>query len=49
MSLVLINFGLDELSNPRLRSSRRDRRIGRRAWRPADPTPVLREPGEVGR
>ena len=41
MSLVLINFGLDELSNPRLRSSRSMRRLGRRAWRPADPTPVV--------
>ncbi len=43
MSLVLINFGLDELSNPRLRSSRVMNRIGRRSWRPADPTPVIRE------
>jgi peptide/nickel transport system permease protein len=43
MSLVLLNFGLDELGNPRLRSSARAARIGRRAWRPADPTPVLRE------
>lgn len=43
MSLVLINFGLDELSNPRLRAARGLRRIGRRAWRPADPTPVLRD------
>jgi len=43
MSLVLINFGLDELSNPRLRTSRSARRLGRRAWRPADPTPVLRD------
>jgi peptide/nickel transport system permease protein len=42
MSLVLINFGLDELSNPRLRAARGLKRIGRRAWRPADPTPVLR-------
>ncbi|MDE3132104.1 MAG: ABC transporter permease [Acidobacteriota bacterium] len=41
MSLVLINFGLDELSNPRLRSSRSVRRLARRAWRPADPTPVM--------
>ncbi|MGH2872596.1 MAG: ABC transporter permease [Solirubrobacteraceae bacterium] len=41
MSLVLINFGLDELSNPRLRAARGLSRIGRRAWRPADPTPVL--------
>jgi peptide/nickel transport system permease protein len=43
MSLVLINFGLDELSNPRLRSSRSLRRLGRRLWRPADPTPVVRD------
>jgi peptide/nickel transport system permease protein len=42
MSLVLINFGLDELANPRLRSDRLQRRIGKRAWRPADPTPVVR-------
>ena len=43
MSLVLLNFGLDELGNPRLRddrSRRRDRRP--RAWRPTDPTPVMR-------
>lgn len=43
MSLVLINFGLDELSNPRLRAARGLSRIGRRVWRPADPTPVLRD------
>jgi peptide/nickel transport system permease protein len=41
MSLVLLNFGLDELGNPRLRAGRA-LRIGRRAWRPSDPTPVLR-------
>ncbi|MDE3132830.1 MAG: ABC transporter permease [Acidobacteriota bacterium] len=41
MSLVLINFGIDELSNPRLRSSRSARRLGRRVWRPADSTPVI--------
>ena len=41
MSLVLVNFGLDELGNPRLRSAGA-LRIGRRVWRPADPTPVLR-------
>jgi peptide/nickel transport system permease protein len=48
-SLVLLNFGLDELGNPRLRPvDRRLRRIGGRAWRPADPTPVLtRETGHV--
>jgi peptide/nickel transport system permease protein len=52
MSLVLLNFGLDELGNPRLRDSspRRGARRGRgparqrrRAWRPSDPTPVERE------
>jgi peptide/nickel transport system permease protein len=43
MSLVLLNFGLDEFGNPRLRAAAKDLRIGRRAWRPADPTPVLRE------
>jgi peptide/nickel transport system permease protein len=41
MSLVLLNFGLDELGNPRLRMA--GRRTGRRSWRPSDPTPVLRE------
>jgi peptide/nickel transport system permease protein len=43
MSLVLINFGLDELSNPRLRASASLLRVGRRSWRPTDPTPVVRE------
>ena len=43
MSLVLLNFGLDELGNPRLRSIRPGRR-GRRSWRPADPTPVQEPP-----
>jgi peptide/nickel transport system permease protein len=42
MSLVLLNFGLDELGNPRLRSASRSARIGRRTWRPSDPTPVER-------
>jgi peptide/nickel transport system permease protein len=41
MSLVLLNFGLDELSNPGLRAARA-LRIGGRRWRPTDPTPVLR-------
>jgi peptide/nickel transport system permease protein len=42
--LVLFNFGLDELGNPRLRRSARLRRSGQRAgaWRPTDPTPVQR-------
>ena len=42
MSLVLLNFGLDELGNPRLRAGTAQR-IGRRTWRPSDPTPVVRE------
>lgn len=44
MSLVLLNFGLDELGNPRLRYSAGPRKaLGRRRAGPADPTPVLRE------
>jgi peptide/nickel transport system permease protein len=42
MSLVLLNFGLDELGNPRLRTGT-GRRVGRKTWRPSDPTPVVRE------
>jgi peptide/nickel transport system permease protein len=42
MSLVLLNFGLDELGNPRLRDSSGRRKRHRRAWRPTDPTPVER-------
>jgi len=47
MSLVLLNFGLDELGNPRLRGSRKSVRRGQRvgAWRPTDPTPVRRLEG----
>jgi peptide/nickel transport system permease protein len=40
MSLVLLNFGLDELGNPGLRSVGAIR-IGARRWRSTDPTPVL--------
>ena len=40
-SLVLLNTGIDELSNPRLRDARSATRIaGHRMW-PTDPTPVL--------
>jgi hypothetical protein len=51
MSLVLLNFGLDELGNPRLREATarqkggpagRTNRRRRQAWRPTDPTPVER-------
>jgi peptide/nickel transport system permease protein len=42
-SLVLLNSGIDELGNPRLRSSRGAEKInGRRVW-PTDPTPVLNQ------
>jgi peptide/nickel transport system permease protein len=39
-SLVLLNTGIDELGNPRLRDSSGDVRIGGRRVRPTDPTPV---------
>jgi len=42
MSMVLLNFGLDELVNPRLRAAG-SVKIGRHSWRPSDPTPVLRD------
>ncbi len=42
MSMVLLNFGLDELGNPQLRAAGAAR-IGRRKWRPSDPTPVMRD------
>jgi len=42
MSMVLLNFGLDELGNPRLRATG-SVKVGRRSWRPSDPTPVLRD------
>jgi hypothetical protein len=44
-SLVLLNFGLDELGNPRLRAASRAVQVGRRVWRPSDPTPVIRDGG----
>jgi peptide/nickel transport system permease protein len=39
-SLVLLNTGIDELGNPRLRDTAGDIRIGGRRIRPTDPTPV---------
>jgi peptide/nickel transport system permease protein len=42
MSLVLLNFGLDEIGNPRLRDGGR-RKIKGARWRATDPTPVIRE------
>ena len=47
-SLVLLNFGLDELGNPRLRTTSRRGGGARRSWRMSDPTPVLRAPGAEG-
>lgn len=41
--LVLLNTGIDELGNPRLRDASRASRIAGRRMRPADPTPVLAE------
>lgn len=43
MALVLLNFGIDELGNPRLREATHNLRVGGRPWRPADPTPVVRD------
>jgi peptide/nickel transport system permease protein len=40
-SLVLLNYGLDEVGNPRLRTVANPRQIGRRRWQVSDPTPVL--------
>jgi len=39
--LVLLNTGIDELGNPRLRDAATASRIAGRWLRPADPTPVL--------
>src|SRR6516225_11974757 len=41
--LVLLNTGIDELGNPRLRDAASASRIAGRWLRPADPTPVLGE------
>jgi peptide/nickel transport system permease protein len=40
-SLVLLNTGIDEFGNPRLRDAAKAVRIGGRKQFPADPTPVL--------
>ena len=39
--LVLLNFGIDEIGNPRLRDASGASKIGGKAWRPSDPTPVV--------
>jgi peptide/nickel transport system permease protein len=40
-ALVLLNTGIDELGNPRLRDASTTAKIGGRRLRPSDPTPVL--------
>lgn len=45
-ALALINFGLDELGNPRLRDSAA-RQPSARYRRPSDPTPVLHRPART--
>jgi hypothetical protein len=42
-ALVLLNTGIDELGNPRLRDASSASRIAGHWLRPADPTPVLAE------
>jgi peptide/nickel transport system permease protein len=42
-SLVLLNTGIDELGNPRLRDAHSASRVAGHLIRPADPTPVLAE------
>ena len=47
-ALVLLNTGIDELTNPRLRDARSATKIaGRRVWA-TDPTPVIGAPGGHG-
>jgi peptide/nickel transport system permease protein len=41
--LVLLNTGIDELGNPRLRDASSASRVAGRWLRPTDPTPVLQE------
>jgi peptide/nickel transport system permease protein len=45
-ALVLLNTGIDELGNPRLRDAASASRIAGRWLRPADPTPVLAQESE---
>src|SRR5262252_4168121 len=45
-ALVLLNSGIDELGNPRLRDAANASRIAGRWLRPADPTPVLGDGSE---
>ncbi|HTT88377.1 MAG TPA: ABC transporter permease [Acidimicrobiales bacterium] len=51
-ALVLLNFGIDELGNPRLRSGSGTIKVGGKWWGQTDPTPVLsqaqRRPSRAG-
>jgi peptide/nickel transport system permease protein len=47
--LVLLNTGIDELSNPRLRDARSATKIANRRIWPTDPTPVLGVPVPTAR
>jgi peptide/nickel transport system permease protein len=44
MGLVLLNFGIDEIGNPRLRNVSGSKKLGLGAWSPSRPTLVLRSP-----
>ena len=41
LALVLLNTGIDELGNPRLRDANQRAKVNGRRLRPSDPTPVL--------
>jgi peptide/nickel transport system permease protein len=43
-ALVLLNTGMDELGNPRLRDANQRAKVDGRKLQPADPTPVLHVP-----
>jgi peptide/nickel transport system permease protein len=47
--LVLLNSGIDEFGNPRLRDASNASKIAGRRVKPTDPTPVLHEPASRGR
>jgi peptide/nickel transport system permease protein len=47
-ALVLLNTGIDELGNPRLRDAARGAMIGGHRQRPADPTPVWNQAVPAG-
>ncbi len=47
--LVLLNSGIDEFGNPRLRDASNASRVAGRRVRATDPTPVLHEPASRGR